>query len=277
MAGTTGKRISWADVRALYDNLNTAQTRFSQSRTAIPDKTKQRVGARDVITIKNEIENLRNVSYVGTKATFDTFTAPRVNELTRYMPLLQIRTKLEEVNAVCAYDGSYNGTYKASNHAYDGSYRASNNAYDGSYNGSYRASNNAYDGSYNGSYRASNNAYDASYDGSYRASNYAYDGGYNGSYRASNDAYRASYNGTHRNGYYAYDGTHRGSNNAYNGSNRSSNNAYNSSNYSSNYTYYTSYRGSNNGTYRGSHRPCSYRGAYTSNSANKSGAGISRS
>ena len=239
MAGT-GSRISWADVRALYDNLNTAQTRFSQSRTAIPDKTKQRVGARDVITIKNEIENLRNVSYVGTKATFDTFTAPRVNELTRYIPLSQIRTKLEEVNAVCAYDGSYNGTY--------------------------RASNNAYDGSYNGTYRASNNAYDASYDGSYRASNYAYDGGYDGSYRASNDAYRASYNGTHRNGYYAYDGTHRGSNNAYN-----------SSNYSSNYTYYTSNRGSNNGNHRGSYRPCSYRGAYAPNSTNRSGAGRSRS
>ena len=220
MAGT-GSRISWADVRALYDNLNTAQTRFSQSRTAIPDKTKQRVGARDVITIKNEIENLRNVSYVGTKATFDTFTAPRVNELTKYTPLSQIRTKLEEVNAVCAYDGGYNG--------------------------------------------------------SYRASNYAYDGGYNGSYRASNDAYRASYNGTHRNGYYAYDGTHRGSNNAYNGSNRSSNNAYNSSNYSSNYTYYTSNRGSDNGNHRGSYRPCSYRGAYTSNSTNRSGAGRSRS
>ena len=220
MAGT-GSRISWADVRALYDNLNTAQTRFSQSRTAIPDKTKQRVGARDVITIKNEIENLRNVSYVGTKATFDTFTVPRANELTKYIPLSQIRTKLEEVNAVCAYDGSYNG-----------SYRASNNAYDGSYNGSYRASNNAYDG---------------------------------------------SYNGTHRNGYYAYDGTHRGSNNAYNGSNRSSNNAYNSSNYSSNYTYYTSNRGSDNGTHGGSRRPCSYRGAYTSNSTNRSGAGRSRS
>ena len=250
MAGT-GSRISWADVRALYDNLNTAQTRFSQSRTAIPDNTKQRVGARDVITIKNEIENLRNVSYVGTKATFDTFTAPRVNELTKYTPLSQIRTKLEEVNAVCAYDGSYNG--------------------------SYRASNNAYDGSYNGSYRASNNAYDGSYNGSYRASNYAYDGGYNGSYRASNNAYDASYNGAHRNGYYAYDGSHRGSNNAYNGSNRSSNNAYNSSNYSSNYTYYTSNRGSNNGSYRGSYRPCSYRGAYTSNSTNRSGAGRTRS
>ena len=194
MAGT-GSRISWADVRALYDNLNTAQTRFSQSRTAIPDNTKQRVGARDVITIKNEIENLRNVSYVGTKATFDTFTAPRVNELTKYTPLSQIRTKLEEVNAVCAYDGSYNG-----------------------------------------------------------------------SYRASNDAYRASYNGTHRNGYYAYDGTHRGSNNAYN-----------SSNYSSNYTYYTSNRGSNNGSHRGNYRACSYRGAYTSNSTNRSGAGRSRS
>lgn len=235
MAGA-GSRISWADVRALYDNLNTAQTRFSQSRTAIPDKARQAVGARDVITIKNEIENLRNVSYVGTKATFDTFTAPRVGELTKHIPLSQIRSKLEEVNAVCAYDGSYNG--------------------------SYRASNNAYDGSYNGTYRASNYGYDSSYDGSYRSSN---------------NAYRASYDGSHRNGYYAYDGTHRGSNNAYNGSNRSSNNAYNSSNYSSNYTYYTSNRGSNNGSHRGNYSACSYRGAYSSNSTNKSGAGRSRS
>ena len=235
MAGT-GSRISWADVRALYDNLNTAQTRFSQSRTPSPDKARQKVGARDVITIKNEIENLKNVSYVGTKATFDTFTAPRVGELTKHIPLSQIRSKLEEVNAVCAYDGSYNG-----------SYRASNNAYDGSYNGTYRASNYGYDSSYDGSYRSSNNAYNASYDGS------------------------------HRNGYYAYDGTHRGSNNAYNGSNRSSNNAYNSSNYSSNYTYYTSNRGSDNGTHRGSYRPCTHRGAYSPNSANRSGAGRQRS
>lgn len=176
MAGA-GSRISWADVRALYDNLNAAQTRFSQSRTAIPDKARQAIGARDVITIKNEIENLRNVSYVGTKATFDTFTAPKVNELTRYTPLSQIRTKLEEVNAVCAYDGSYNG-----------SYRASNNAYDGSYNGTYRASNNAYDGSYNGGYRSSNNAYNASYNGTHRNGYYAYDG----THRGSNNAYNSS-------------------------------------------------------------------------------------
>lgn len=212
MAGT-GSRISWADVRALYDNLNTAQTRFSQSRTAIPDNTKQRVGARDVITIKNEIENLRNVSYVGTKATFDTFTAPRVNELTKYTPLSQIRTKLEEVNAVCAYDGSYNG-----------SYRASNNAYDGSYNGSYRASNYAYDGGYNGSYRASNDAYRASYNDAHRNGYYAYDG-------------------THRGSNYAYNGSNRSSNNAYNSSNYSSNYTYYTANRGSN-------NGNHRGSYR---------------------------
>lgn len=178
MAGA-GSRISWADVRALYDNLNAAQTRFSQSRTAIPDKARQAIGARDVITIKNEIENLRNVSYVGTKATFDTFTAPRVNELTRYTPLSQIRTKLEEVNAVCAYDGSYNG-----------SYRASNNAYDGSYNGGYRSSNNAYDASYNGTHR---NGYYA-YDGTHRGSNNAY----NSSNYSSNYTYYTSNRGSYR-------------------------------------------------------------------------------
>ena len=199
MAGT-GSRISWADVRALYDNLNTAQTRFSQSRTAIPDKTKQRVGARDVITIKNEIENLRNVSYVGTKATFDTFTAPKVNELTKYIPLSQIRTKLKEVNAVCAYDGSYNG-----------SYRASNNAYDASYYSGYRASNYAYDGGYNGSYRASNDAYRASYNGTHRNGYYAYDG----THRSSNNAYNSS-NYSSNYTYYtsnrgSNDGAHRGS------------------------------------------------------------------
>ena len=236
MAGT-GSRISWAEVRALYDNLNTAQTRFSQSRTAIPDNTKRRVGARDVITIKNEIENLRNVSYVGTKATFNTFTAPRASELTKHIPLSEIRTKLEEVNAVCAYDGSYNG-----------SYRASNNAYDGSYNGSYRASNNAYDGSYNGSYRASNNSYNSSYDGSHRNGYYAYDG-------------------THRGSNNAYNGSNRSSNNAYNSSNYSSNYTYYTSNRSSNNAYNSSNRTSNN----------AYRSAYSSNSTHRSGAGRVRS
>jgi hypothetical protein len=212
MAGA-GSRISWADVRALYDNLNTAQMRFSQSRTAIPDKARQAVGARDVITIKNEIENLRNVSYVGTKATFDTFTAPRVGELTKHIPLSQIRSKLEEVNAVCAYDGSYNGTY-----------RASNNAYDGSYNNTYRASNNAYDSSYDSSYRSSNNAYRASYDGSHRNGYYAYDG-------------------THRGSNNAYNGSNRSSNNAYNSSNYSSNYTYYTSNRGSN-------NGNHRGNYR---------------------------
>ena len=212
MAGT-GSRISWAEVRALYDNLNTAQTRFSQSRTAIPDNTKRRVGARDVITIKNEIENLRNVSYVGTKATFDTFTAPRASELTKHIPLSEIRTKLEEVNAVCAYDGSYNG-----------SYRASNNAYDGSYNSGYRASNNSYNSSYDGSHR---NGYYA-YDGTHRGSNNAY----NGSNRSSNNAYNSSNYSSN----YTYYTSNRSSNNAYNSSNRTSNNAYRSA-YSSNSTH----------------------------------------
>lgn len=47
--------------------------------------------------------------------------------------------------------------------------------------------------------------------------------------------------------------------------------AYNGADYSSNYTYYTANYSSNNGV-RGT-----YRGAYTSNSTNRSGAGSSRS
>ena len=191
MAGT-GSRISWAEVRALYDNLNTAQTRFSQSRTAIPDNTKRRVGARDVITVKNEIENLRNVSYVGTKATFDTFTAPRASELTKHTPLSEIRTKLEEVNAVCAYDGSYNGSYRASNNAYDGSYNGSHRNGYYAYDGTHRGSNNAY----NGSNRSSNNAYNSSNYSSnytYYTSNRSSNNAYNSSYRSSNNAHRSAY------------------------------------------------------------------------------------
>lgn len=242
MAGT-GSRISWADVRALYDNLNTAQTRFSVSRTTAPDGVGRRAKANDINTVKNEIENLRSVSYVGTKATFDSFTAPRSTELTKYIPLSEIRGKIEEINAVCAYDGSYNG-----------SYRASNNAYDGSYNGTYRASNYGYDSSYDGSYRSSNNAYDSTYNNGHRNGYYAYDG----TYRSSNNA---------------YNGSDYSSNYAYYTSNRSSNNAYNGSNYSSNYAYYTSNRSSNN-SYSANG---GYRSAYTGNSTNRSGAGRSRS
>lgn len=86
MAGT-GSRISWADVRALYDSLNAAQTRFSVARTTAPDNTGRRSSASDINTVKTEIENLRNVSYVGTNANFSDFTAPRTSELARYTPL----------------------------------------------------------------------------------------------------------------------------------------------------------------------------------------------
>ena len=209
-----GSRISWSDVRALYDTLNTAQTRFSQTRTTAPSKGERHARQSDITTLKNEIENLRNVSYVGTQAIFSNFTAPRANELMKRVPLGEIRGKLDTINGICAY----NGADYTSNNSYRGANYTSNNGY--------RSSNYTSDNSYNSSYYTSNNSF-------------------NSSYYTSNNTQRSS--------------------------DYSSNNGHRSSNYSSNYTYYTANYSSNNG-----HRYPN-KSAYTSNDANRSGAGRSRS
>ena len=129
-----GSRISWSDVRALYDTLNTAQTRFSQTRTTAPSNGERHARQNDIATLKNEIENLRNVSYVGTQANFSTFTAPRASELMKRVPLNEIRNKLDTINGICAYNGadytsnnSYRGANYTSNNSYNSSYYTSNN------------------------------------------------------------------------------------------------------------------------------------------------------
>ena len=190
-----GSRISWSDVRALYDTLNTAQTRFSQSRTTAPSNEGRRTRESDITTLKNEIENLRNVSYVGTQATFSNFTAPRANELMKRVPLEEIRSKLDTINGICAYDGANytsNNGYRGANYTSDNSYRGANYTSDNSYHSSYYTSNNSQRSSYyssndaqRSSYYSSNNAQRSSYyssNNAQRSSNYS-----------SNYTYRSAY------------------------------------------------------------------------------------
>ena len=201
-----GSRISWSDVRALYDTLNTAQTRFSQSRTTAPSNEGRHTRESDITTLKNEIENLRNVSYVGTQATFSNFTAPRANELMKRVPLEEIRSKLDTINGICAYDGANytsNNGYRGANYTSDNSYRGANYTSDNSYHGVNYASDN----SYHSSYYTSNNSQRSSY-------------------YSSNNAQRSS---------------NYSSNYTYYTANYSSNNGNRSSNYSSNYTYRSAY------------------------------------
>ena len=238
-----GSRISWSDVRALYDTLNTAQTRFSQSRTTAPSNEGRRTRESDITTLKNEIENLRNVSYVGTQATFSNFTAPRANELMKRVPLEEIRSKLDTINGICAYDGAnytsnngYRGANYTSNNSQRSSYYSSNDAQ----RSSYYSSNNAQRSSYYSSNNAQRSS-DYSSNNAQRSSNYSSNYTY----------YTANYssNNGHRSANYS-------SNNGNRSSNYSSNNSQRSSNYSSNYT---------------------YRSAYASRSSNRSGAGRVRS
>lgn len=244
-----GSRISWSDVRALYDTLNTAQTRFSQTRTTAPSNGERHARQSDITTLKNEIENLRNVSYVGTQATFSNFTAPRASELMKRVPLEEIRSKLDTINGICAYNGA-----------------------DYTSNNSYRGANYTSNNSYNGADYTSNN--------SYNSSNYSSNNSQRSSYYSSNDAQRSSY--------YSSNNAQRSSDYSSNNSNRSSNysgdNGNRSSNYSSNYTYYTANYSSNNGvrssnygSNNGNKSAYSSRGAYGSRSSNRSGAGRQRS
>lgn len=209
-----GSRISWSDVRALYDTLNTAQTRFSQTRTTAPSNGERHARQSDITTLKNEIENLRNVSYVGTQATFSNFTAPRASELMKRVPLEEIRSKLDTINGICAY----NGANYTSNNSYRGADYTSNN----SYNSSYYTSNNTQ----RSSDYSSNNAQ--------RSSDYSSNNGHRSSNYSSN---------------YTYYTANYSSNNGVRSSNYSSNNGNRSANYGSNNGYRSSYRGSYRGAY----------------------------
>ena len=212
-----GSRISWSDVRALYDTLNTAQTRFSQSRTTAPSNEGRRTRESDITTLKNEIENLRNVSYVGTQATFSNFTAPRANELMKRVPLEEIRSKLDTINGICAYDGA--------NYTSNNGYRGANYTSDNSYHSSYYTSNNSQRSSYYSSNDAQRSSYYSS-NNAQRSSDYS-----------SNNAQRSSNYSSN----YTYYTANYSSNNGNRSSNYSSNNGNRSSNYSSNYTYRSAY------------------------------------
>ena len=238
-----GSRISWSDVRALYDTLNTAQTRFSQTRTTAPSNGERHARQSDITTLKNEIENLRNVSYVGTQATFSNFTAPRASELMKRVPLEEIRSKLDTINGICAYNGAdytSNNSYRGANYTSNNSYRGADYTSNNSYNSSYYTSNN----SQRTSYYSSNDAQ--------RSSNYSSNNGNRSADYSSNNAQRSS---------------NYSSNYTYYTANYSSNNGVRSSNYSSNNGNRSSNYGSNNG----------YRSAYGSRASNRSGAGRSRS
>ena len=212
-----GSRISWSDVRALYDTLNTAQTRFSQSRTTAPSNEGRRTRESDITTLKNEIENLRNVSYVGTQATFSNFTAPRANELLKRVPLEEIRSKLDTINGICAYDGA--------NYTSNNGYRGANYTSDNSYHSSYYSSNDAQRSSYYSSNNAQRSS-DYSSNNAQRSSNYSSNYTYYTANYSSNNGHRSS---------------NYSSNNGNRSSNYSSNNSQRSSNYSSNYTYRSAY------------------------------------
>ena len=201
-----GSRISWSDVRALYDTLNTAQTRFSQTRTIAPSNGERHARQSDITTLKNEIENLRNVSYVGTQATFSNFTAPRASELMKRVPLEEIRSKLDTINGICAYNGAdytSNNSYRGANYTSNNSYRGADYTSNNSYNSSYYTSNNSQRTSYyssNDAQRSSNYSsnytyYTANYSSNngVRSSNYSSNNGNRSSNYGSNNGYRSAY------------------------------------------------------------------------------------
>lgn len=198
-----GSRISWSDVRALYDTLNTAQTRFSQARTTAPSKGERHARQSDITTLKNEIENLRNVSYVGTQAIFSNFTAPRANELMKRVPLEEIRGKLDTINGICAYNGanytsnnSYRGADYTSNNSYNSSYYTSNNTQRSSNYSSNNAQRSS-DYSSNNGHRSSN--YSSNY--TYYTANYSSNNGVRSSNYGSNNGNRATYKSAYRGAY----------------------------------------------------------------------------
>lgn len=141
--------VNWSNIQTLFTNLNTARAKFFPSQSNFSPSSGGQDGvilAQLIQDLNRYIESFSSNSYVGTRANISQ-SPPNANDLISPTLINTFETTIRTINDTCAYDSSYNGSYRAGyDSSYDGGYRG---GYDSSYDGGYRGS---YDGSHNGSH-----------------------------------------------------------------------------------------------------------------------------
>lgn len=149
MSVSSSEVVNWSNIQTLFTNLNTARAKFFPSQSNFSPSSGGQDGvilAKLIQDLNRYIESFSSNSYVGTRANISQ-SPPNANDLISPTLINTFETTIRTINDTCAYDSSYNGSYRAGyDSSYDGGYRG---GYDSSYDGGYRGS---YDGSHNGSH-----------------------------------------------------------------------------------------------------------------------------
>lgn len=115
MAFSTGSSVTWSDVQALYNNLNSVKTnKLGQSAVAVPSNPGLTLPAQ-VTALKNAIESCKSNSYINAAGTYNTgITVPSTGSLLYPGIFNTMSNTITKINDTCLH----NSAHFTSNHGF---------------------------------------------------------------------------------------------------------------------------------------------------------------
>lgn len=101
------EKLSWDDIKVLYNLLNQNREKFSFSGTITPpENKKKKVVPTDVENLNNYVVNMASNKYIQGAAQTGV-TIPESKTLIYPLEFQKIKNTLENINKICAFDNSF--------------------------------------------------------------------------------------------------------------------------------------------------------------------------
>lgn len=102
MALSSGNKVTWADIQAIYSKLNTCQTKFNITKTTAPSNP-GKCSPTVISNLKTFIFALSTSSWVSTSFVSPVFnlTTPVPGDLLKATPFNTMTTSLNNVSNIC--------------------------------------------------------------------------------------------------------------------------------------------------------------------------------
>ena len=128
MAISTNNKLSWTDIQTLYNNLNTARTKFGFSTVTVPSNPGIAKPSQ-IETLNSYVNNMSSNKYL-TNVAATGVTVPKVGTLIYPLEFTKIKTTIDKIQNTCAFDSfdsSFHASFYSSNNGFG--FNSSNNGF----------------------------------------------------------------------------------------------------------------------------------------------------
>lgn len=109
--------LDWADIQAIYTNLNTAKTNFGQSKVSVPNYDSNIVLTTHLSNLVSQIEAMKSLSKIGANANVGV-TIPSRGDIITTFEFSRAADVARRISEICNFD-AFNAAHYTSCHGFN--------------------------------------------------------------------------------------------------------------------------------------------------------------